>query len=132
MPTAIPSEEFESDLLLPLNTGTTEENDQITTIVETISESTYTSTDGIETTLTVDVLECNREGYIMLPYRTIYLFLITLASIFILLGFVIVLICMLYKRKKFRPRHGEYKLTTLRNLSDKLKTPRKIETEEMY
>lgn len=140
--TTITEDDFESDLLLPSNVVETGGNDEIANIVEAFTEnpttyavSTEVITEEIETTLATVIEDCNRDGYVMLPYHTIYLFVIILASIFLLLALVMVLIFIVHKRKRLRPRHGEYKLTTMRKLSDKIKNEENNnnnETEEMY
>lgn len=78
------------------------------------------------------VQECNRAGYMMLSYRTVSLFLIIIASIIALLTVLTVFIYVVQKRKKLRPRYGEYKLTTMRNLPDTIKKSGTVKVEDMY
>lgn len=121
------------------NENTTTQNEQVTAVVvETISESTTTIinteeiTQEIEATLATTVQECNRDGYMMVSYRTISLFLIIIASIFLLIAVFTVIIYVVQKKKKLRPRHGEYKLTTMRDLPDTLKITGSEKPEDMY
>lgn len=131
------NEEYESNLLSSLNVTTTEG------IAEAISENATTNTSTEEilkemgTTLapstTIRVEECNRDGYFMVSYSSVYLFLIVMASIFILLVVLIVFTYIVHRRiKRYRLRHGMYKLTTMRNLSEDNKPPRLPISQEMY
>lgn len=121
------------------NANTTTQNEEVAAVVlETISESTTTITNTeeitqeIEATLATTIQECNRDGYMMVSYRTISLFLIIVASIFLLIAVLTVVMYVVQKKKKLRPRHGEYKLTTMRDLPETLKVTGSEKPEDMY
>lgn len=123
-----------------VNTDVTiaQNNDELVSIVEAISESTTSAstdeiTQVIDTTLTTTV-ECKRDGYLLVPYSTIYTFCIVSACILLLIITTAAAILVIHKRKRFRMRHGEYKLTTVGNVPTKIKIERAcdVKSEEMY
>lgn len=124
-------------MLSSLNANTPEPSEEYVTIVESFSESTTVIsteeiTQEIDPTLETTIQECNRDGYVMVSYRTLSLFLMIIASIFLLLAVLAVFIYIVQKKKKLRPRYGEYKLTTMRDLPTTLKISESEKPEDMY
>lgn len=107
-----------------------------TTTATAFSEITQEIEDKIAATFEETSDNCTRDGYMMVSYSAIYIFFLVLASIFVLIALVIVLIGVVHKRKRFRPRHGEYKLTEkLRKVSlkqGKLESTKTADGEDMY
>lgn len=131
-------EEFESELLLPINTdpSTVQNEEEIVGGIHAFSEITTTSAsveditaEEIETTIAT-TFDCERDGYLMVPYRTVYIFLIVMASILVLITIGIVAVYVVRKKKRFPVRHGEYKLTTMRTLPTKIRIDRAVDVEK--
>lgn len=90
----------------------------------------------ITTTLSTFVenvpVNCKQDDYLMVPYRSLYVYIGVMVSVFVLIAIVLIVICVVHKRRRFSLRHGEYKLTTMRKtLPDQEKASRS-KNEDMY